>query len=226
MIEQMRQFHPLVQKWFVSKYGSPTDIQVRGWQEIAAGSHTLMTAPTGSGKTLAAFLWSINQLLTGEWPAGTVRVLYISPLKALNNDIRKNLTEPLTEMKQFFEVHETPFPDISVGVRSGDTTGSDRQKMIRRPPQIFITTPESLNLMLTSGAAEKAFSGLSVVILDEIHAVAENKRGVHLMSAIERLTLINGEFQRIGLSATVRPMSLVASLLGGFHQRHRPEEAL
>jgi len=222
----MQQFHPLVQEWFLYRFSKPTDIQERGWKEIAEGSHTLMTAPTGSGKTLAAFLWSINQLITGEWPAGMVRVLYISPLKALNNDVKKNLTEPLGELKSFFEDRGADFPDICIGIRSGDTSASDRQKMLRRPPEIFITTPESLNLMLTSGAAHKILSGLSVVILDEIHAVAADKRGVHLLSAVERLTLINGEFQRIGLSATVRPMSLVASLLGGYYPRSHMEEAL
>jgi len=218
-------FHPLIQEWFTKKYKTPTDIQERGWKEIAQDSHTLMTAPTGSGKTLASFLWSINQLITGEWPGGTVRVLYISPLKALNNDVRRNLIEPLKELKAFFEDRDVPFPDINVQTRSGDTSSSDRQKMMRRPPEILITTPESLNLLLTSGAAQKILSGLSVVILDEIHAVAANKRGVHLISAIERLTRINGEFQRIGLSATVHPMSLVASLLGGFYVRSHVEEA-
>lgn len=221
----MQKFHPLIQEWFVSKYKNPTDIQQRGWAEISTGAHSLMTAPTGSGKTLAAFLWSINQLVIGEWPAGMVRVLYISPLKALNNDISRNLNEPLAELKTFFEEHDLPFPDIKVGVRSGDTSSSERQKMLRRPPEIFITTPESLNILLTSGAAEKMLAGLSVVILDEIHAVAANKRGVHLASAVERLTLINGEFQRIGLSATVHPMSLVASILGGCYPREHEDEA-
>jgi ATP-dependent helicase Lhr and Lhr-like helicase len=225
MTEHMQKFHPLIQKWFLSKYKNPTDIQEKGWKEIASGSHTLMTAPTGSGKTLAAFLWSLNQLITGVWPSGMIRILYISPLKALNNDVKKNLTEPLEELKAYFEEHDTPFPEIKIGIRSGDTSASDRQKMIRRPPEIFITTPETLNIMLTSGAAEKVLSGLSVVILDEIHAVAANKRGVHLISAVERLTLINGEFQRIGLSATVHPMALVASLLGGFYPREHEEEA-
>jgi ATP-dependent Lhr-like helicase len=224
--ETMQKFHPLLQEWFWSKYNSPTDIQVRGWNEIAAGSHTLMTAPTGSGKTLAAFLWSINQLITGEWPAGTVRVLYISPLKALNNDVSRNLTEPLKELKAYFEKRSVAFPEINVAVRSGDTSSYDRQKMTRRPPEILITTPESLNILLTSGVAGKILSGLSVIILDEIHAVAANKRGVHLISAVERLTLLNSEFQRIGLSATVHPMSLVASVLGGFYPRNHAEEAL
>ncbi len=221
----MQQFHPLIREWFIRKYKNPTDIQERGWKEIASSSHTLMTAPTGSGKTLAAFLWSLNQLITGEWPSGTVRVLYISPLKALNNDVKKNLTEPLKELKAFFEQRDVPFPDIRIGIRSGDTSSSDRQKMMRRPPEILITTPESLNLLLTSGAADKILSGLCVVILDEIHAVAASKRGVHLVSAVERLTLINGEFQRIGLSATVHPMTLAASLLGGFYPRTHPGEA-
>ncbi len=157
----------------------------------------------GKWKNSGGFLWSINQLITGDWPCGTVLVLYISPLKALNNDVRRNLIDPLEELKTFFEERDVPFPQIHVQTRSGDTPSSERQKMMRRPPEILITTPESLNLLLTSSAAQKILSGLSVVILDEIHAVAANKRGVHLISAIERLTLINGEFQRIGLSATV-----------------------
>jgi ATP-dependent Lhr-like helicase len=224
--KRMQQFHPLVQDWFLTKYKSPTDIQERGWREISAGSHTLMTAPTGSGKTMAAFLWSLNQLISGEWPAGTVRILYISPLKALNNDVRRNLEEPLKELKAWFEERDASFPDIRIAVRSGDTSGSERQKMMRRPPEILITTPESLNLMLTSGAAGKILSGLSAVILDEIHAVAADKRGAHLISAVERLTLLSGEFQRIGLSATVHPLSLVASVLGGFFPREHDEEQL
>ncbi len=175
---------------------------------------------------MAAFLWSLNQLITGEWPAGTVRILYISPLKALNNDVRRNLEEPLKALKLWFEERGASFPDIRIAVRSGDTSGSERQKMMRRPPEILITTPESLNLMLTSGAAGKIMGGLSAVILDEIHAVAADKRGAHLISAVERLTLLSGEFQRIGLSATVHPMALVSSVLGGFFPREHGEEAL
>ncbi|MDC7235255.1 MAG: DEAD/DEAH box helicase, partial [Spirochaetales bacterium] len=223
-MDDMQQFHPLIQEWFASKYTTATDIQSRGWKEIARDSHVLMTAPTGSGKTLAAFLWSINQLVSGAWPGGMVRVLYISPLKALNNDVKKNLTQPLKELKDFFTERGEEFPDIRIGIRSGDTGSSERQKQIRRPPEIFITTPESLNIMLSSGAAEKVFSGLSVVILDEIHAVVSDKRGVHLISAVERLTLVNGEFQRIGLSATVRPMSQVSAVLGGYYPRSHEEE--
>ncbi|MBN2628030.1 MAG: DEAD/DEAH box helicase, partial [Spirochaetales bacterium] len=217
-------FHPLVKEWFLAKYNRPTDVQDQGWAEIARGTHVLMTAPTGSGKTLAAFLWSLNQLITGEWPGGTVRVLYLSPLKALNNDVRRNLLEPLKELKDFFVERNVPFPDIRVQTRSGDTSSSDRQKMVRRPPEILITTPESLNLMLTSGAARGMLSGTAAVILDEIHGIADNKRGVHLISAVERLTLISGEFQRIGLSATVHPLGLVASFMGGFYPRGSSEE--
>ncbi len=217
-------FHPLIAEWFRQKYQAPTDIQEAGWKEISGGSHTLMTAPTGSGKTLAAFMWSLNQLIAGEWFSDTVRVLYISPLKALNNDVKRNLILPLEELKSFFEERGAAFPEIRVETRSGDTSASARQKMMRRPPEILITTPESLNILLTSGAAQKILSGLSVVILDEIHAVAADKRGVHLTSAIERLALINGEFQRIGLSATVHPLPLVASLLGGFYTRGSIEE--
>jgi len=220
----LNHFHPLIQEWFRQKYKIPTDIQEEGWKEISRGGHTLMTAPTGSGKTLAAFLWSLNQLITGEWPSGTVRVLYISPLKALNNDVRRNLLVPLEELKTYFRKRGVPCPEIRVETRSGDTSSSDRQKMMRRPPEILITTPESLNILLTSGGAHKILSGLTAVILDEIHSVAADKRGVHLTSALERLTLESGEFQRIGLSATVHPLPLVASLLGGFHVPSRIEE--
>jgi ATP-dependent Lhr-like helicase len=219
-------FHPLIKEWFLSRYSSPTDIQEKGWAEISSGSHVLMTAPTGSGKTLAAFLWSLNQLITGEWPAGMTRVLYISPLKALNNDVRRNLMEPLKDLDVFFEERGADFPRINVMTRSGDTSSLDRQKMIRKPPEILITTPESLNLLLTSGGAQKILSGLAVIILDEIHGIAGDKRGVHLFSAVERLALACGEFQRIGMSATVHPLSLVSSLLGGFFPREHEEETI
>lgn len=136
-------FHPLIGQWFREKVGVPTEIQVKTWPEIARGRHVLVTAPTGSGKTLTAFLWGLQQLITGAWPGGTVRVLYVSPLKALNNDVHRNVLSPLSELKEYFERQGVSFPDISVLTRSGDTPGEERRRMVRRPPEILITTPES-----------------------------------------------------------------------------------
>ncbi|MBK1876840.1 DEAD/DEAH box helicase [Pelagicoccus mobilis] len=209
-------FHPLVARWFEGRFGVPTDIQQKAWGLIASGEHCLISAATGSGKTLAAFLWAISQLACGEWEMGQTRVLYISPLKALNNDIRRNLLEPLEQLKELFESEGVEWPGIRVMTRSGDTEQSDRRKMLRHPPEILITTPESLNLLLTSKDGQRSLLGVRSVILDEIHSVVGSKRGVYLMTGIERLAHLNGEFQRIALSATVRPMGLVASYVGGF----------
>ncbi|MEW5814415.1 MAG: DEAD/DEAH box helicase [Spirochaetota bacterium] len=209
-------FHPVIREWFKEKYTCPTDIQQKAWPVIAAGAHTLITAPTGSGKTLTAFLWALNQLFTGTWTPGKVRVLYISPLKALNNDIRRNLLEPLDELSTRFSRAGIAVPPIHVLTRSGDTLPIERQKMLKRPPEILITTPESLNLLLSSKKAREILTGLTTVILDEIHAVAAGKRGTHLITAVERLTLLNGEFQRLGLSATIRPLERIADFLGGY----------
>ena len=205
-------FHPIIYQWFISTYKQPTDIQIQAWPFIAQNSHLLMTAPTGSGKTMAAFLWAIQQLLTSQWESGQIRVLYISPLKALNNDIQVNLLTPLKQLQEILP----NAPEIKVQVRSGDTPSSERQRMIRKPPEILIITPEGLNLMLSSKKARGIFSGLSTVIIDEIHAVASTKRGTHLISAVDRLIGLCGEFQRIGLSATVRPLQKVADFMGGF----------
>ena len=208
-------FHPELRRWFAQRYPSPTEIQQRAWPIVAKGQHTLITAPTGSGKTLTAFLWALNQLLVESWPSGATQVLYISPLKALNNDIQRNLIAPLKELKQHFEDQRLPFPEIRVQTRSGDTPASERQRMIRKPPEILITTPESLNLLLSSKTACQTLNQVKTVILDEIHALVESKRGVYLMSAIERLALTAGEFQRIALSATVNPLECVAQFVGG-----------
>ncbi|MFP5223160.1 MAG: DEAD/DEAH box helicase [Acidobacteriota bacterium] len=218
MDDVLKQFHPLVARWFTQRVGKPTGIQSQAWREIASGRHLLATAPTGSGKTLAAFLWAVNQLATGAWPGGTMRVLYISPLKALNNDIRRNLLSPLQELEEHFEKAGHLFPRIRVMTRSGDTPASERRILQRHPPEIFITTPESLNIMLTSQRGDALFNGVRCVILDEIHAVAGSKRGTHLITAVERLTLACGEFQRIALSATVRPLQAVADFIGGFQR--------
>lgn len=209
-------FHPLVAKWFQDRIGKPTDIQILAWPYISRGDNVLITAPTGSGKTLTAFLWALNQLITGHSSAGYTRVLYVSPLKALNNDIKRNLLDPLFQLQHVFESHGQPFPDIRVLTRSGDTPQSDRRKMQRHPPEILITTPESLNILLSSKGGRSILMGLSTVILDEIHAVIGNKRGTYLITAVDRLIPLSGEFQRIALSATVRPMDTVASFVGGY----------
>jgi ATP-dependent Lhr-like helicase len=204
-------FDPRVRAWFEARYGRPTDVQRRAWPVIAAGAHALVTAPTGSGKTLAAFLWALDRLLTGAWERGNVRVLYVSPLKALGNDVRKNLLEPLEGLSAAFGGS----PGIGVQVRTGDTPAAERRAMLRRPPEILVTTPESLNLLLASRGGRSILGGVRTAILDEIHAVAGNKRGVHLMTAVERLVALSGEVQRVALSATVRPLELVAAFVGG-----------
>jgi ATP-dependent helicase Lhr and Lhr-like helicase len=212
-------FHPLVSRWFRDRLGRPTDVQERAWPKIAAGEHVLISAPTGTGKTLAAFLWALNQLITGVWPAGGTRVLYISPLRALNYDIQRNLLQPLAELRELFESKGETFPEIRVLTRSGDTSQDERRRMLRHPPEILITTPESLNLLLSSRGGRSILNGVSTVILDEIHAVVGNKRGVHLITAVERLTALSGEFQRIALSATIRPLETVADFVGGFRMQ-------
>ncbi len=216
--EGLSLFHPLIRSWFAEQVGEPTDIQQKVWPEIAAGKHVLVTAPTGSGKTLAAFLWSLDRLATGAWPRGRVRVLYVSPLKALNNDIRRNLLRPLAELREHFASHGEAFPEIAVRTRSGDTPGEERRRMIRKPPEILITTPESLNLLLTSVSGRSMLTGVATVILDEIHAVVDSKRGTHLITAVDRLVPLAGEFQRVALSATVNPLERVAAFVGGYRR--------
>ena len=211
-------FHPLIGRWFEERVGPPTDVQDQAWPIIARGGHVLITAPTGSGKTLTAFLWAINQLATGKWETGFTLVLYVSPLKALNNDIHRNLVTPLRELEAYFSGHGERFPEIRVFTRSGDTPATDRRRMLRHPPEILITTPESLNLLLSSHSGRRALSRLKTVILDEIHAIVGNKRGVHLITAVDRLVPLSGEFQRLALSATVRPLSKVAEYIGGLRR--------
>ena len=212
----LSRFHPIIARWFLDNIGQPNEVQQETWQRVSTGEHVLITAPTGSGKTLAAFLWAINQLVTGQFATGHTSILYVSPLKALNNDIQRNLLEPLGELKETFLENRTPFPEIRVRTRSGDTPQSERYQMQRHPPEILITTPESLNLLLSSAGGRSIIKGISTVILDEVHAVFGNKRGVHLMTAVERLVPLNGEFQRIALSATIRPLVTVAEFIGGF----------
>jgi len=221
----LQPFHPLLRRWFLERYRVPTDVQRRAWPVVAAGGNLLAVAPTGSGKTLCAFLWSVHQLLSGAWENGATRVLYVSPLKALNNDVRRNLLGPLEELRLLFERERCPVPEIRVLTRSGDTPEPERRQMLRRPPEILITTPESLNLLLSSPRAREILTGVRTVILDEIHAVAASKRGTHLMTAVERLALLSGEFQRIALSATVTPLQRIAEFVGGYRLNREGGEA-
>ncbi|MBN2530210.1 MAG: DEAD/DEAH box helicase [Deltaproteobacteria bacterium] len=209
-------FHPLIDIWFNTCVGAPTDVQIQTWPKIADGRHLLITAPTGSGKTMASFLFALNQLLTGQWKGGQTRVLYISPLKALNNDIQVNLLEPLAALRNLFESQNEPCFPVHVAVRSGDTPQSERRRMIGKPPEILITTPESLNLLLSSRSGQGMLTGIQCVILDEIHSVVGVKRGTHLITAVDRLVEFCGEFQRIALSATVAPLDTVAAFVGGY----------
>ena len=211
MTAPLENFHPALQAWFSQRFAAPTAVQQQAWPRIAAGEHVLATAPTGSGKTLTAFLWALHQFATGAWRPGQTRVLYVSPLKALNNDIQRNLLTPLQELR---EGHR--FPRLRVLTRSGDTPQGERQRMLRRPPDILITTPESLMLLLTRVRGRQALAGLKTVILDEIHALVDNRRGAQLMVSVERLARLAGEFQRIALSATVHPLQAVASYIGGY----------
>jgi ATP-dependent Lhr-like helicase len=216
-------FHPVVADWFARAFEGPTPPQVLGWPPIAAGDHTLIVAPTGSGKTLAAFLWGLNRLaedrLNGR-EAG--RLLYISPLKALNYDVERNLRGPLAGIADSARRMGLEPPEISVGVRTGDTPQSERQRMLRHPPDILITTPESLYLLLTSKGTE-ILKGVTGVIIDEIHAVAGTKRGSHLALSMERLERVAEQpIQRIGLSATQRPISEIARFLGGQDEHGTP----
>lgn len=222
----MEKFDALVQKWFQQRFTKPTEVQRKAWPLISKGEHVLVTAPTGSGKTLTAFLWSVNQLISGNWEPGRIRVLYVSPLKALNNDIARNLLAPLAELNAVFESHHRIKPQIRVAVRSGDTPQDQRRRMLQNPPEILITTPETLNNLLTSRNGRSLLTGLATVIIDEIHAVAGTKRGTHLITAVDRLVEFSGEFQRIALSATVKPEERIAAFVGGFRRTGPPKEAV
>ncbi|HWH98510.1 MAG TPA: ATP-dependent helicase, partial [Pseudolysinimonas sp.] len=214
----LERFTPATREWFAGAFPAPTPAQTGAWEAIASGRHALVVAPTGSGKTLSAFLWSLDRLAATPKPADPkrrTRVLYISPLKALGVDVERNLRSPLVGIAATGRRLGQEVPPISVGVRSGDTTSADRRLLQREPPDILITTPESLYLMLTS-AARETLAGVETVIVDEIHAVAASKRGAHLAVTLERLdALIEAPAQRIGLSATVRPIEEVARFLGG-----------
>ena len=214
----LERFSPITREWFSGAFSSPTPAQAGAWDAVSSGRHALVVAPTGSGKTLAAFLWSIDRLAQTPIPDDArhrTRVLYISPLKALGVDVERNLRAPLVGVTQTARRLGLAVPDVTVGVRSGDTSTQDRRLLARTPPDILITTPESLYLMLTS-AARETLLGVDTIIIDEIHAVASTKRGAHLAVSLERLDeLLPKRAQRIGLSATVRPHEEIARFLAG-----------
>src|SRR6516165_3970232 len=202
-MEPQQAFRPETRAWFERNFAAPTPAQEKGWPAIAAGGHVLIQAPTGSGKTLAAFLYAIDRLTPA--PGAGLRVLYVSPLKALNYDVERNLRGPLAGLKS----------QLKVAVRTGDTPQRERQAMLRDAPDILITTPESLYLMLTS-RAQDLFAGARWCIVDEIHAVAATKRGAHLALTLERLSRAAGhDVQRIGLSATQKPLEEIGRFLVG-----------
>src|SRR5262245_11700878 len=205
-------FHPAVRNWFASRLGEPTPPQRDGWPLIREGKNVLIAAPTGSGKTLAAFLSSIDALFRqGPYLPDKTQILYVSPLKALGNDVQKNLSLPLAEITA-----TDPFlPSVRVLVRTGDTSAKERASMTKRPPHILVTTPESLYILLTSDGGRRMLSTVRTVIVDEIHALARDKRGSHLALSLERLEALTGGFQRVGLSATQKPLEDVARFLVG-----------
>jgi len=215
----LRRFRPATQDWFDGAFHAPTAAQTGTWDAVADGHHALVVAPTGSGKTLAAFLWALDGLLDASGPepdpAARCRVLYVSPLKALAADVERNLRSPLAGVRQAAARRGESIREVRVGTRTGDTPASERRAFATTPPDILITTPESLFLILTSGARE-GLRGVTTVILDEIHAVAGTKRGAHLAVSLERLdALVEAPVQRIGLSATVTPVAAVAAFLAG-----------
>jgi len=211
-------FSPATRSWFRGAFAAPTPAQEGAWTAAQAGRHALVVAPTGSGKTLAAFLWALDQLAAQpppEDPKHRCRVLYVSPLKALAVDVQRNLRSPLAGIRQAAQRLGSPVPDITVGMRTGDTPADERRLFARTPPDVLVTTPESLFLLLTS-AARESLRGVRTVILDEVHAVAATKRGAHLALSLERLDeLLECPAQRIGLSATVRPLDEVSTFLAG-----------
>src|ERR671933_414063 len=213
--DPLASFTQPVRDWFTRSFEEPTRAQELAWPEIAAGENVLVSAPTGSGKTLAAFLWGLDRLVAEPAPEARTRLVYVSPLKALSYDIERNLRAPLRGIGG----------DVHVALRTGDTPQRDRQAMLRKPPDVLITTPESLYLMLTSRARE-LFEGVEWVIVDEIHAVAQTKRGAHLALTLERLERQAGrEVQRIRLSATQRPLEEVGRFLAGPQRECRVVDA-
>lgn len=225
----MKIFHPTIQAWFQQQFTAPTPAQEKGWPVINADKNALILAPTGSGKTLAAFLVCIHKLLEkllNEDEPGGVFILYISPLKALNYDIEKNLDIPLQGIQAQAETMGIQLPAIRKAVRTGDTPQNERRQMLRKPPHLLITTPESLHLLLTSKHARPILGSIRYVIVDEIHALSDNKRGTFLSILLERLqNLAQNEFIRIGLSATQKPLERIAEFLGGYRQREQNYQA-
>ncbi len=224
----LRGFHPVIERWFAERLGRPTPAQQRGWEAIRAGRDTLIAAPTGSGKTLAAFLIALDDLL-GESLAGTLseetRVVYVSPLKALSTDVHRNLAEPRREIRRLAEEMGFGAPRLTAAVRSGDTPAAERAAMLKSPPHILVTTPESLYLLLTAERSREMLRSVRTVIVDEIHAVIESRRGAHLALSLERLAHVARQpVQRIGLSATVEPIEQAASWLVG--TAHRSPHAI
>ncbi len=232
--QSLENFSPATRAWFTAVFAEPTQAQAQAWTAIGKGEDSLVIAPTGSGKTLAAFLWALDRLAAAPPPADPkrrCRVLYISPLKALATDIERNLRAPLTGIRHAARNLGLEEPDIQVAVRTGDTAADERRKLASKPPDVLITTPESLFLLLTSKARD-SLRGVETVIVDEVHALAGSKRGAHLAVSLERLdalrmgapaedstgTVATGPAQRIGLSATVRPVAEVAGFLGGSRQ--------
>src|SRR5918911_1509287 len=219
MSSVLDRFHPAVKAWFASAFDAPTHAQTQAWPAIQAGRHTLIAAPTGSGKTLAAFLAAIDALvrqgLEGRLESET-QVVYVSPLKALSNDIERNLEAPLTGIRGSLASLGLPDVAIRTFVRTGDTPSGERDRAKRKPPHIVVTTPESLYVLLGSESGRKMLKTTRTVIVDEIHAVAPNKRGTHLSLSLERLAALCGDpLLRIGLSATQKPVEEVARFLVG-----------
>src|SRR5215470_17517777 len=212
-------FHSAVANWFADTFAAPTPAQAQAWRAIKAGRHTLIAAPTGSGKTLAAFLAAIDDLicqgLSGKLTDET-QIVYVSPLKALSNDIHRNLEVPLAGIREHLRGSGLPDVEIRTWVRTGDTPPAERERMRRRPPHIVVTTPESLYVLLGSESGRKMLATTRLVIVDEIHAMAPNKRGAHLAISLERLAVLCGDrLLRVGLSATQNPIDAVAHLLAG-----------
>jgi ATP-dependent Lhr-like helicase len=230
MTDPLAQFTPQVREWFSRAFAAPTEAQAQAWPAIATGEHVLISAPTGSGKTLAAFIAALDELVREALasPQGLpdeCRVVYVSPLKALSNDIHKNLDLPLAGIEARLAAAGLPAPGIRKTVRTGDTPAAERARATRKPPHLFVTTPESLYILLGSEGGQRLLATARTVIVDEVHAVAGNKRGSHLALSLERLAELvearaasegrAGELVRVGLSATVKPVDEVARFLTG-----------